>query len=221
MLTSFFQELFKKLRFSYIEQVTKERFLRAITSETPFFIEPQENTELETKLLEEKSVLKAQKEEVARMIVALEAKGRELAKRHEQVQLRKSQLRELPERIASLESTIDRLKALHPSSKTSDNPSLNLSLRDTISLLGERESELASLDSALSILQSLVPRKARELERLEAELQPLQNQKKFTVAQAKEARKRREEGGVDELEQKGRWYKASHTALVKALGVES
>lgn len=215
------QELFKKLRFSYMEQVTKERFLRAITSETPIFIEPQENAELEAKLAEEKVVLKAQKEEVAKMIVALEARGRELAKRHEQVQLRKSQLNELPEHIASLETTIAELKTLHPSPKKSENPSLNLSLRDTVSLLGERESELTSLDSALGILQSLIPRKARELERLEAELQPLQNQKKFAVAQAKEARKRREEGGVDELEQKGRWYKASYTALAKSLGVES
>jgi len=177
--------------------------------------------ELETKLLEEKAVIKAQKEDVARMMVALEAKGRELAKRHEQVQLRKSQLSELPEHIASLEATIEGLKTLHPSPKTSENPNLNLSLPDTISLLGERESELASLDSALSILQSLIPRKTRELERLETELQPLQNQKKFAVAQAKEARKRREEGGVDELEQKGRWCKASHTALVKVLGIES
>ena len=155
------------------------------------------------------------------MIVALEAKGRELAKRHEQVQLQKLQLSELPAHITSLEATIEELKTLHPSPKRSENPNLNLSLRDTISLLAERESELASLDSSLSILQSLIPRKARELERLEAELQPLQNQKRFVVTQAKEARKRREEGGVDELEQKGRWYKASHTALVKALGVES
>jgi len=155
------------------------------------------------------------------MMVALEGKGRELAKRHEQVQLQKVQLIELPEHIASLEATIEKLKTLHPSPKTSENPNLNLSLRDTISKLEERESELASLDSTISILQSLIPRKARELERLEDEILPLQNQKKFAVTQAKEARKRREEGGVDELEQKGRWYKASHIALVNVLGVES
>jgi len=155
------------------------------------------------------------------MLLALEAKGRELAKQHEQVQLQKTQLSELPERIASLEATIDKLGTSHPLPKTSENPNLNLSLQDTVSLLTERESELASINSALSVLQSMVPRKARELERLEAELQPLQNQKKFVVAQAKEARKRREEGGMDELEEKGRWYKASYTALTKALGVES
>jgi hypothetical protein len=46
-------------------------------------------------------------------------------------------------------------------------------------------------------------------------------QKKTVVGQAKEARKRREEGGVDDMEQKGRWYRASHTALQQMLGTES
>jgi hypothetical protein len=75
------QELFSKLRFSYIEQVTKERFLRAITSETPLFVEPRENARLETQLAEEKVALKAQKEEVAKMVDQLEVRGKELAAR--------------------------------------------------------------------------------------------------------------------------------------------
>jgi hypothetical protein len=46
-------------------------------------------------------------------------------------------------------------------------------------------------------------------------------QKKAVVGQAKEARKRREEGGLDDMEQKGRWYRASHTTLQQMLGTES
>lgn len=215
------QELFKKLRFSYLEQVTKERFLRSLTSDTPIFIEPQENADLETKLLEEKLALKAQKKEVAKMVSELEAMARSLAKRHEQVQLQKAKLGELPPHIAELESAIEELRSSHPSPRKSDNPNLNLSLADTQSLLAKREVELASLNSQLSVLQSTLPRKTRELERLESELEPLQNQKKFAVAQAKEARKRREEGGVDEMEEKGRWYRASELALTNTLGVQS
>jgi hypothetical protein len=77
------QELFSKLRFSYIEQVTKERFLRAITSETPLFVEPHENARMEAQLLEEKATLKAQKDEVAKMVAELEIRGKELAAREE------------------------------------------------------------------------------------------------------------------------------------------
>jgi hypothetical protein len=40
------------------------------------------------------------------------------------------------------------------------------------------------------------------------------------VAQAKEARQRREEGGIDEMEERGRWYRAADTALRELLGGE-
>jgi len=54
--------------------------LKAITSETPLFIEPQENARLEAQLAEEKAVLKAQKEMVAKMAEELESIGKELAR---------------------------------------------------------------------------------------------------------------------------------------------
>jgi hypothetical protein len=76
-----FQELFSKLRFSYIEQVTKEKFLRAITAETPLFVEPADNAALEEQLALEKAALKAQKEQVARLTEELDAKGRVIAQR--------------------------------------------------------------------------------------------------------------------------------------------
>ena len=46
------QDLFSKLRFSYIEQVTKEKFLRAIASTPPLLIDPADNAELEQQLAE-------------------------------------------------------------------------------------------------------------------------------------------------------------------------
>lgn len=75
------QELFSKLRFSYLEQVTKEKFLRAIVGDPPLIVEQQENVELEAQLAVVKAELKAQKVEVAGMVEELEAKGRELSRR--------------------------------------------------------------------------------------------------------------------------------------------
>lgn len=75
------QELFSKLRFSYLEQVTKEKFLRAIVGDPPLIVEQQENVELEAQLAVVKAELKAQKVEVADMVEELEAKGRELSRR--------------------------------------------------------------------------------------------------------------------------------------------
>lgn len=75
-----YQELFSKLRFSYVEQVTKERFLRAVTAEQPEFVTAAENAELEERLRGDKSALKQKKEEVREIISALEEQGRQLAR---------------------------------------------------------------------------------------------------------------------------------------------
>lgn len=56
---------------------------------------------------------------------------------------------------------------------------------------------------------------------LERELKPLEMQKAGTVAAAKEARRRKEEGergAGDELELKGRWYRSVETGLRELLG---
>lgn len=76
-----YRELFSKLRFSYVEQVTKERFLRAVTAEQPEFVDGEENRELGEKLAEDKAALKAKKEEVRGIINDLEEQGKVLAGR--------------------------------------------------------------------------------------------------------------------------------------------
>lgn len=75
------QELFSKLRFSYLEQVTKEKFLRAIVGDPPVVVGHNENVELETQLAEVKAELKASKEEARAMIAEMEKMGRDLASR--------------------------------------------------------------------------------------------------------------------------------------------
>ena len=92
-----------------------------------------------------------------------------------------------------------------------------------MSLLSTRETELAQLDHQLAGLQSLLPRKTREFDRLEAELKPLEVKKLGSAAAAREARRRKEEGlgGVrDDLEERGRWWRAVETGLKTMLDVE-
>ncbi|KAF2146354.1 uncharacterized protein K452DRAFT_214346, partial [Aplosporella prunicola CBS 121167] len=217
-----YKELFTKLRFSYVEQVTKEKFLTAITMDPPQFVEPQENVQLEAQLVEVKAALKAQKVEVAEMIAELERRGRDLSKRYETIQLRTTQLTTLPERIATLETAISTLRATQAPHPT--NPALSLPLPETLSALNERQAELAALDKQLAGLQAAVPRKTRELERLEAELKPLEMQRKGTVAAAQEARRRREAGEAgmgDGLEERGRWLTAVEGGLRGMLEVDA
>ncbi|KAI9708727.1 MAG: hypothetical protein M1820_003682 [Bogoriella megaspora] len=214
-----YRDLFTKLRFSYVEQVTKEKFLRAIVSDPPLLVEPNENSELETQLADVKANLKLQKSEVARYTEELERRGKELAQRHDRIRLQTTSIASLPAEIAHLEASINHLKStLAPSSS---NPDLNLPLPATMSLLMQRESELDSLDSQIARLHSSIPRKTAELERIDQELRGLEVQKQGTVSAAKEARRRKEGVGMaDELEERGRWAKAQEAALRGMLEVE-
>lgn len=141
--------------------------------------------------------------------------------RYEGVQLRTQQLESLPKEIEGLEATIARLK--QEQTPASDNPELALPLPETLKVLTEREAELAALDDQIARLQASIPSRTRELEKLERELKPLETQKQGTVTAAKEAKRRKEEGGGigDELEERGRWLTASEKALREMLEVES
>ncbi|MCJ1393473.1 hypothetical protein MMC18_006348 [Xylographa bjoerkii] len=217
-----YKELFSKLRFSYLEQVTKEKFLRAIVGDPPQIIEQQENVELEAQLVAVKADLKVQKVDVAAMVEELEARGRELSRRYENISLQTAQLSALPAQISSLQETLIDLRARQ--AKPSTSPSLSLPLPATLELLSTRQAELDDVNKQLRSLQQSLPRKTRELELLEKELKPLEAQKVATVAVAKEARRRKEEGerGLgDELELKGRWYRSVGTGLREMLGVEA
>ncbi|CAL3968043.1 unnamed protein product [Diplocarpon coronariae] len=215
-----YKELFSKLRFSYLEQVTKEKFIRAIVGDPPLVVEHQENVELEASLSISKAALKSQKTDVAELVAELEKRGRELCQKYENVQMQTSQLKELPQTIQRLESNIEKLKA---EQQPGLSPRLNMPLDKTFAAIEERERERAELDMQLEQLQVMVPRKTKELERLNAELQPLEAKRLGSTASAREAKRRKEEalGGVgDDLEERGRWWRGVEGGLKAMLGVE-
>lgn len=188
---------------------------------------------LESQLLEIKSVLKTQKQDVANLVKELENEGRELAKRYERIQLETIQLNSLPSDIQNLETSIAELKQQagnhddgedNGDENRTDRRNMNLSLEKTQAMVGVKEAELEGLDRELAALQSSLPRKRREWERLEAELQPLEARRATSVAGAREARRRKEEGlggGGDELEERGKWWRSVEVGVKEMLGVEN
>jgi len=215
-----YKELFSKLRFSYLEQVTKEKFIRAIVGDPPLVVEHQENIELEERLAVSKAALKAQKTEVEELVAELESKGRELCRKYESIQLQTAELRQLPEKIAGLQASIDELRVAQ---QPGPDPSLSLPLEKTLALVDERERERVELNRQLEQLRGMVPRKMKELEWLNAELQPLEVKRLGSTASARDAKRRKEEalGGVgDDLEERGRWWRGVESGLKGMLGVE-
>ncbi|KAH6605600.1 hypothetical protein Trco_004753 [Trichoderma cornu-damae] len=217
-----YKELFAKLRFSYVEQVTKEKFIRAIVGDPPLIVTLQENLDLERENAEAKAQLKNLKLEVADMVADLEERGRELSKRYEKIQLETVRLGELPAKAVELENRIRELRDEHEPSEA--DPNLRLPLAKTLSLVSKRKAEQQELARELEALQSKVPRKRKEAERLQAELQPLEAKRQSSTTAAREARRRKEAalGGVaDDLEQRARWWRASESMLRQVLDIET
>lgn len=75
---SHYRDLFSKLRFSYLEQVTKERFLKAIVADPPELVDAEQNARLEDDLKSAKAALKAKKVAMEDMVESLERMGKEL-----------------------------------------------------------------------------------------------------------------------------------------------
>lgn len=147
-------------------------------------------------------------------------------KGYKNVQLQMTQLSTLPESIANLESTIASLRAKQVTNMDTSDPtklssSQNLPLPATLSLLSEREAELAALNRQLATLQNTLPRKTREAETLERELGVLERRKIEATAQAREAQRKKQEGESDGLEEMGRWYRGAEETLKKVVGVGS
>jgi predicted RNase H-like nuclease (RuvC/YqgF family) len=137
---------------------------------------------------------------------------------YEELELQTTQLAALPEEISHLESTIANLRASQQ--PRSSNPSLNLPLQPTLSLLSKKEQELVDLDRQIANLRRVLPEKKRAVADLEADLGPLEARKNGAVQSANEAKRGRENGGLgDELEERGRWLKGVDRGLRAMLEV--
>ncbi|KAI5246594.1 hypothetical protein E4T47_00422 [Aureobasidium subglaciale] len=207
-----YKDLFSKLRFSYVEQVTKERFLKAIVAHPPDLVDAAENARLEHHLAQAKAALKAKKDHTNQTVHELQQLATQLAQSHELIKLQTTQLHSLPNDIQNLDATIANLKAAQDT--PSDLAMLNLPLHSTKSLLSDKDSELARLDRDLADLQSTLPDKKRHVASLKADLEPIQSRKRSAISDAQEAQKKRGQHALaQDLDERGKWLKSVDTAL--------
>ena len=158
------------------------------------------------------------------MVTELEERGRELSRRYETVMLQTELLGSLPAQIHGMKETLEKMRELHQLSNETrpEDPNLILPLPATQALVEERRAELNEVNKRLRSLQQALPRQSRILEREERELEVLEQERERAVNGAREAVKRkREGGGAGELELRGRWLQGVDTGLRGLLGVEA
>lgn len=204
--------------------MTKEKFLRSIVGDPPLLVSHAENVALETLLVDQKADLKAAKEEVNLLIEELDGKARQLAARWQGVQMQMAELERLPAEIDGMEAVISELREQQyireGKQNKSEDPRMNLSLAETEELVKQQREKSAALDKQIAVLQRQMPAKIRECENAEKELEGLEKKRSEVSAAASTARKIKDGGGRDELEEKGRWYRSVETVLRDMVGVD-
>lgn len=93
-------------------------------------------------------------------------------------------------------------------------------LQPTLELLEDREAQLQDLDQQIAALQAALPAKQQEVAALQDEVAMLNTRKIKAIGEAKDARRRRENGGgADDVDEKGRWLRGVEAGLRTMLEV--
>lgn len=221
---SHYNDLFKKLRFSYLEQVTKEKFLRSIVGDPPLLVSHADNARLEEELVRQKAELKGKKDEVSALVERMGEMARDIAGRYQGVQVQMRQLEVLPGEVEEMQSRLqllhDELQAKMGSQQRNSDPRMNLGLEETDALVAETQAKSREIEKQIAALQRQLPSKMRECEVVERELEGLERKRNEKTAAAREARRIKEEGGRDVVEEMGRWYRSKEMVLRGLLDVE-
>jgi hypothetical protein len=207
-----YKELFSKLRFSYVEQVTKEKFIRFIVGDPPLIISPHENSELESHNESAKEALNSIKVEVDTCVVSLERLCVELSKTYPLTQSQIARFQNLPTLILALKQRITETKSRL--CVTGNDARLALPLLQTADIVNQDRRRILDLDRGLEQLVARAACRDKDVARMEAELHALDVRKKTSAATAVEERDKKDSiGQFVELEAHARWWKASSMLL--------
>ena len=237
-----YRDLFAKLRFSYLEQVTKEKYLRGIVGDPPIVVSHQDNLDLEEDVKLQKEGLQRKKRDVETLVERLEGEARGLAGTAETVEQGRAEMESVLERVGELETRqgelrgawAEKMEGLRQAGfldgagadalvgmgndPDASRPRHHLSLVQTQSSIQQRRQETHEMDAQIAELQWQLSVQMRECETAERDLEGLERRKDEAVLGAREARRVKEEGGRDQVAELGRWYRGVE-AVMTGLGV--
>lgn len=222
-----YRDLFSKLRFSYLEQVTKEKYLRGIVGQPPIQVSAEENVALEERLACMKVELQGKKRGIEELVSQMDMQAGGIGERYDVVDQGMRELEVLIEEVEGLEEEVARIREDVETREgerrvvRSEDERMNLGIEETDALVEDGRRRELELERQIRILEEELERKSRECEDVEKELEGLEGRRNEVSKAVRDARKLKEEGGRDRLEEQGRWYASSEAVMRGLLGVES
>lgn len=179
------KELFSKLKFQYLEQVTKEKFLRAILETPPVYIEKGDIDAIQEKNASAKTALKEVKSNVQKKMAEIDEVTREVVLLNEEYE---AKYKATDDTLQSLSELQDRLETLvrnqKPSSKKAAETIMGLpeelsdrDLRNVVPsfqrLLELKENMLYQLSNDFNMKNQLQTNQQLHIDKLRAKLESL------------------------------------------------
>ncbi|KAK9492717.1 hypothetical protein V1508DRAFT_132722 [Lipomyces doorenjongii] len=232
-----FKELFSKLKVTYLEQETKETFLRAIlddddekateeaserkglrvwrVGQLDLDDATQRNVGLKQVLVDKKNALQNASNEIAALV------GR-VCDKYEVLKMDVSEAEEMLQEIETMQAEVRELEKDEEGDKEVHQ---TLSLKETLSLYGNFRAQESELDDDIhELTEVIIPKKKQELEKLSTELINLSEISRKLEEAAKiaiEARKvEMKQGKIIAKENIGQWYTNVLLTLKRLLFVD-
>lgn len=229
----FQRENFHNLKLAYLEQETKEKFVRAVVSDPPLVIEASDIGIIEQENNRKKKVLGAHKEECRELQRELEVMSREVCMEYEEIVGQKTsesinlieEMRKMQKEIDELEEKHARLKIPEDNEQQKKDPELVLPLESIRELVGVYNSRINGLkSSSLAPLKSDLEKKGTDLQATKKVIQELTETHSRVQKSAQETIKIREQElkrGLEEKEATAKWYRNMLYIFTKATGISN
>ncbi|KZT62519.1 hypothetical protein CALCODRAFT_479106 [Calocera cornea HHB12733] len=208
-----YKDYFTKVKFKYLEQESKERFLRYILREDPPSLRAAHNMQLEQSNTALKTSLKTSKLVLDSSITQLRALTPRVEAQHVQALSDTREADHLIKEILDMELELARLRAQHPPESRMTISRATQILDEQVETLQELTGELHARTQGLGQLKQLLGRKGRELEKVELG--------RITAEGRLSEAKRASEGRDGSVEKLVSWYTSAIAGYKDLMGIRS
>ncbi|KAI9280570.1 hypothetical protein BC943DRAFT_330677 [Umbelopsis sp. AD052] len=180
MVLDFYKEHFAKLKFNYLEQETKDRFLKSLLKDPSLVIEQADNWELDRQNREEKHKLKDGKLETITLQREITTVGKTL---HDAI----TDLKHKVEKTESVFTEINEMEAeLTKMSEEADKHS-KLTVEEAKSIIDQQSDDFHNISNEMEKRRDTISELSWKIENLEHEIEQLEAQKYTAEAYAADA----------------------------------
>lgn len=190
-------------------------------------VSAEENVAMEEQLAQMKRELQGKKRGVEELVRQMDELAGGIGERYDVVDGGVRELEGLIGEIDALEVEVESLRGEVEAREgermvvRNEDERMNLGLEATEGLVEDGKRMELDLDREIRILEEELERKTRECQAIEQDLDGLETRRNEVTKAVRDARKLKEEGGRDRLEEQGRWYASSEAVMRGLLGVES